>query len=344
MSDSDRKKKILLAANCNVEPVVIHAIERICKREVELDYIDSIYLKSINTLKRHLTYIQVAWRVLRKRNDYSSIIFWQQFIGLYYILFAKLTFARTFPPAIILTFIFIKRQGLLGWLHKSLYQMTVDSASIRKLVCHSSSEKRYYSEEFGKLAAQKFEFIPIGEGTSLFKEINQATEPFYFSGGTSNRDYATLIEAFRNLNDKLIIACRSQDVEGIAIPVNVEVRFDAYSDDFLLYQRQAKALIISIKDPNVSAGQLVLLNAMRAGKLSVVTSGNCTDDYAEDSFSIKVNAQSAEEIRQAVLFINQHPEKVKEMEAAALAKYKESYSLERYGENVAELVLELGKF
>lgn len=341
MPDPDNRHKILLAANCNVEPIVIRALERISKQEVELDFIDSIYLKSIHTFKRHITYIQVAWRVLRKRNSCSAIIFWQQFIALYYILFAKLTFARIFPPAIVLTFIFIKRDGIVGFLHKSLYNLAVHSPSIHHLVCHSSSEEKYYSNEFGKEAAHKFTFIPIGEGTYLFDEIEGAPEPYFFSGGTSNRDYATLIEAFRPLDDKLVIACRTQDVEGIDIPPNVEVRFDIYGNDFLKYQQQAKALIISIRNPNVSAGQLVLLNAMRAGKVSILTAGNCLDDYAEKEFTLKVKAQSPEDIREAVRFINQNPDPVKEMEAAALARYKESYSLERYGEKVAGLITTL---
>ena len=340
MADNN-KQRLLLAANCNVEPVVLKALERITGKDVELDYIDTIYNKGTNTFKRHCSYLKIAWKVFKKRNHYATLLFWQQFIGLYYILFASLSFSRKFPPAIILTFIFIKRQGLVGRLHKALYQKAVDSSSVLKLVCHSSLEKNYYSEEFGNKSANKFEFVPIGEGTYLFDPVINELGPFFFSGGTSNRDYKTLIDAFRGLEEKLIVACRPSDVDGIQIPENVKVRFDVYGDEFLLFQQKAKALILAIDDPLVSAGQLVLLNSMRSGKLSIVTAGPCMDDYAEDSFTLKVEAKNSEAIRKAILFVNENPKKVKEMELSALERYKENYSLERYGEKVATLLTTL---
>lgn len=339
MSEALSKKKILLAANCNVEAVVIDAISRIRKRPVELDFIDSISIKGINVLHRHKTYIKLAWRVLRKRKQYESIIFWQQFIALYYILFAKILFVRKCPPSVILTFIFIRRNSFKGWLHKRLYSLAVNSKSVKKLVCHSSSEKKIYSDEFGEKASSKFEFIPIGEGTYVFDAIDEAPVPFYISGGASNRDYATLIEAFRRLDDKLIIACRPKDVEGIDIPDNVELHFKTYGNDFLKLIRQSKALILTINDPNISAGQLVMINAMRARKLSIVTAGSCLDDYAEDDFSIRIKAHLPEEIIKAVQFVNQNKNKISKMEEAALAKYKESYSIKKYGEKIADLGL-----
>ncbi len=310
----------------------------VCNRVVELDFIESTDIKGINAIRRHISYIKVARRALAMRNNYEAIIFWQQFIGIYYSLLSIFSFSKKFPPAVILTFIFIRRHGTKGKLHKMLYKLAVQSKFIRNLVCHSSSEKRFYIAEFGEHSKEKFKFIPIGEGTFIFEKEQIENQDFYISGGASNRDYATLIEAFRRIDDRLLIACRPQDVEGIDIPENVEVCFDTYGDDFLDYLRQSKALILSIKDPDVSAGQLVLINAMRAKKMAIVTAGNCLDDYADKEFTIKVNAHSQKEIIDSIRDINNNPQQKELMEQAALSKYKECYSLEQYGENVGQLV------
>jgi glycosyltransferase involved in cell wall biosynthesis len=334
------QKKILLAANCRVEKVVIDAIEKITNESLHLDYIDSIDQNGINFLRRHFSDFLVACRTLYFCKNYEKIIFWQQFIGIYYILLSKFFFYRNLPPAIILTFIFIERKGLLGKIHKWLVRQVVSAKSIKYIICHSSTEKKYYSEQFDHSSAHKFLFMPVGTGVGKNKfEIED--RGYFFSGGKSNRDYKVLFEAFAKVKERIIVACQPYDIAGLAVPSNVKIVHGAYGDDFIRLMACSKAVVITLKDPNVSAGQLVLLDAMRVEKMAIVNKGNCMDDYADDQFTIKIRANDVSDLVKAVRLVSNGKYNTKKMGIKAMETYYSYYTFEKYGERLGNVILSI---
>jgi glycosyltransferase involved in cell wall biosynthesis len=338
-----QKGKILIAANCRVEQVVLDAIEQSTHCKVEIEFIDSIGSKSINGLKRHLSYIKVAYHVLQRCDQYSTIIFWQQFIGIYYTLLVFL-FGKTgkTAPVIILTLIYLQRNGLKGKLHRYIYEKTVNAGFISRMVCHSSTEKRYYTEQFGKINRDKFVFLPIGEGV-VQPAFDTSAGDYFFAGGTSNRDYNILLNAFGEIDDKLIIACEPNDIAGLHIPENVRVLHGVYNDDFLKLMAEAKAILITLNDPNVSAGQLVLLNAMRLQKVSIITRGNGMSDYASKTNSLLSNPADKDDLITQLQYVNKNPELIRKMGIEAEQEYEDNFTYRKYGQNIGELINEISK-
>lgn len=97
--------------------------------------------------------------------------------------------------------------------------------------------------------------------------------PYYFAAGGANRDYHTLIEAFRHLDDTLVLSCPISVIEEEApLPDNIihfnykKFGMDAY-DMLRSYYLGCKAVLIPIKYPNhVANGASVMAEAMACGK------------------------------------------------------------------------------
>jgi glycosyltransferase involved in cell wall biosynthesis len=293
----------------------------------------------VSDLKRHIDCLMVAYKAFRLRNKYSDIIFWQQFIGLYYNVLCYLLLTREVPRAMVLTVIYIRRNGLLGNLYHLLFKKAFRSKYIDKLICHSSSERKYYLGQFGQDLTKRIVFCKLGEGL-ITENLNRPPQKkYFFSGGSSNRDYGTLINAFKELDEQLVIACKPENIDNYEIPSNVTVLHNAYGEGFTNLIKDAYSIILTISDPTISSGQLVLLNAMRYGKSSIVTGGNCMSDYIDKSYAIEIPANSTDDIKNAVTFLSANPELNHSMSENAYNCYCENYSIDKYAENIAGLIL-----
>ncbi len=332
-------EKLLVVSFAKLDEIVIETLEKKTGRKC-----DEIYAfpkpTAFSLRKTHLLYIKIAFRALLLRRNYHHILFWQQFIGLYYNLMCSVLFSRDFPQSTILTVIFIRRHTLLGIFHHFLYKLAFRSKYINKIICHSSSERNYYLSLFGRDLNEKVVFCKVGEGISkdsfdLTKQNSE--ERYFFAGGKSNRDYKSLVEAFSGLKERLVIACKPENIRGYKIPPNVTLIFNAYREDFLNLIKNSYSVIVPIKDPSVSAGQLVLLTAMRFGKSSIVTEGSM-DDYICPKFALKVPVKSVEKIREAVILLSENPKVNKKMGMEAYKTYRMEYSISKYSERIAFLI------
>jgi glycosyltransferase involved in cell wall biosynthesis len=332
-----RSDKILMVSITKLDDIVIDTI----KKQTQKECVELYRFKRptpVSAIKRHLICMVIAFKAVPLRKKYSYLIFWQQFIGLYYNLFCYLLFIRNFPKAMILTVIFIKRFNFFGKCHRFLYNLAFRSRYVNKMVCHSSTERNYYLSEFGKDLKDRIVFCKLGEGLVVSDLNNSSEKRYFFSGGGSNRDYETLIKAFQGLDEELIIACRPDNIGNYEIPSNVTIKHNTYGDDFSNLMRKAYSIILPISDPNISSGQLVLLNAMKYGKSSIVTTGNCMADYVDRKYTIEVSAKSVKELRDAVILLSKNPGLNKRMSVNAYNYYCKNFSIDRYAEEIADLV------
>jgi glycosyltransferase involved in cell wall biosynthesis len=329
-------ENILIVSFAKLDSIVIETLENKTGRKcTELHKYATP--PRVSGVRRHLDYIVLALRVIALKNKYGTVIFWQQFIGLYFNFFCYLLLIGKHPQTIILTVIYKRRFSFLGKVFHSFFKLAFRSKYIDQLVCHSSNERRYYLEEFGSDLDNKVVFCRLGEGLQFKDCLPIQEDQYFFSGGSSNRDYGTLIKAFEGGDQKLIIACKPENINVKVIPPNVTILYDAYGISFSNLIKNAYAVILPIQDPNISSGQLVLLNAMRFGKCSIVTAGNCMADYLNENYAISVPAKSVDELRAAVAFLSTNPEKLRMMSVNAYSDYNSYYSIDKYAERIAEL-------
>lgn len=337
----EREPDFLIVSIAKLDDIVIKTIEQKSGMKC-VELYKYAHPTRLTNFQRHKDCLSIAYKAFLLRKRYSNIIFWQQFIGLYYNLWCYFLFARKVPKSIILTVIYIKRHGMLGKIYHLLYKISFLSKLHSKLVCHSSSERNYYLIEFGQQLENEIIFCKLGEGMSLQKREPQPSEKYFFSGGSSNRDYETLISAFDGLAEKLIIACKPENIGALKIPKNVTILHNAYGDDFLNLINNAYSVILTISDPNVSSGQLVLLNAMRFGKSTIVTGGNCMSDYIEKEYAYEVPARDVEKLRESIILLSNNPQVNNSMSANAYKYYCDNYSIDKYAERISDILSQAG--
>ena len=162
------------------------------------------------------------------------------------------------------------------------------SKYVDKFVCFSRRECEYYSSLFG-VALEKFVYVPLGIESS---EIETSKGDYIFSTGRSNRDYDFLVDALKGRKEKTIIACDSYQGQEEG---NVKVDRNCYGEKMRRVMAGSFCVVVPLKNPRISAGQLVILQAMEMGKPVIVTESDGVSDYVQNGKTgFIVNKSSAE--------------------------------------------------
>jgi len=161
----------------------------------------------------------------------------------------------------------------------------------------------------------------------LETEAKMQGADYYFAGGYSNRDYATLISTFSGLRESLVIICSklNKDVDEESLPKNVTVLRDVPGEKFDAYVRQAKACILPLKHDTGASGISTLLRYKRNGKLCIVTNRSCAPDYVEDRVSGYVVRDMSRELPEVIAQIEANPELAVALGEAGRERYAARY-------------------
>lgn len=336
--------RLLIVAPYRDEEAFLDTLSRRLDAHIELLNYRTHPAVSRSIWRRHAMILLMAIRAFRRSGDKDLILFGEQFVGLYYALFCRLFFwqrySRRPSRTMVLQLIYNRKAGWSGRCYRKLYRWLLASPALDILVCHASLEREYYRAEFGESVGRKILFIPFGRFAPDTSEAPRqgAEERYFFSGGTSNRDYRTLVEAFRNTGERLVIACHANDLKGIELPENVTARHDVFGPAFQEHIDKAYAVILPILRTDVSAGQLVLLDAMRSGKASIVTKGSCMEDYVDQSCAIRVRQQDAQKLGEAVRFLAANEPICQRLGHHARLRYERQFTRQAFAERISQVM------
>ena len=121
-----KDRQILIVSIAKLDYVVIETITQSTDIKCRELYKYTLPAR-MSAMKRHIDCIILAFKAVTLRNKYSNIIFWQQFIGLYYNLFCFIFLIGQFPKSIILTVIYIRRYSTLGKLYHIFFKLAFRS-------------------------------------------------------------------------------------------------------------------------------------------------------------------------------------------------------------------------
>ena len=337
--------RLLLVADCNVDPTFVNTLSSKLDVDVDVLSIDTTRGARGRRVYRHLTYMALAVRALLRLRQYRYTVFWQLFTALYFSPLARfLSPERDRSPRIALHLIYKPRHGRLGRLYRRLFGSLLDSPAIDAFICHTTREAELYGAEFGPRVAWKLRYVEYGVGTPsglTDGRFGMSEAPVFFAGGTSNRDYATLVEAFRGRPERLRIFCFERDVAGLDLPDNVSVTSGVFDDEFAAAMRACDGVIVTLENPTIASGHLVLLEAMRQGKPIVATRGPCTSDLLDDACAMRVDPHSPGSIGEALDEIRIDPDWTRNMALNAHRRFEARFTIERYAERIAEQLLAL---
>ena len=328
------------------DSVVSHAfVDELCNRlytNADLLYIDTSRSTRTGVAKRHLSYFILAIKALLIRHKYKKIIFWQQFIGLYWSTFSFLSNGSS-VVAVLLPMIYKARKRVLGKLYKLFFSFALSKPALTAAVCHSSEELKYYKKTFPK-SRNKIFFIHYGQGPKTEDTGMSPSENFdyFFSGGTSNRDYSILVSVAAKMKYSFVFACTWNDIKGVKIPRNVMVFHDAYGDKFDVLIRSARAVVLTLENPYISSGQIVLLKSMAMKKPIVATKSAGTLDYVDDTCAYLIEPHNEEQLQVALTRIIENPQEAEIRAAKANKRYHEKYSIQKFAFHLSELMTKNG--
>lgn len=332
------KSNVLIVADSKVNKDFVNELCDKLNTNADLLYIDTSRSTRASVVRRHLSYFILGIKALSMGHNYNHIIFWQQFIGLYWssLIFLKRSSSSS---AILLPLIYKARKGVLGTAYRSFFSFSLSSQALTAAVCHSSEELKYYKKTFPK-SRDKIFFIHYGQSSETKDPGRFPAERFdyFFSGGTSNRDYKSVASVAKKKNYNFIFACTHNDIRLVNIPKNIRILYDAYGDKFNALIRSARAVVLTLENPHISSGQIVLLKSMAMKKPIVATKSAGTLDYVDDTCAYLIEPHNEEQLQVALTHIIENPQEAEIFAAKANKRYREKYSIQQFASSIADLI------
>lgn len=289
----------------------------------------------MSELRRYATYIFRPLSVVF-RKDLERIVAWQQFYGISYAFWSRLLRRSKTAQLTAMTFIYKPKRGFVGKVYERFVGYALKSCYIDTLTCSSSAECDRYAAVFG-VPRERFSFVPwCVDDQSPDHPFDPSRENGYvLASGRSNRDYPLLIESAQGADFSVKII--DDTLGDVPHPDNVEIIRNAWDAVTLDYFANCEVFVIPIDDPDVSAGQTVLLQAWSFGKPVICTRGEgLSSDYIEDGKDGLLVGKSSEEMRAALDHLFADTALRKRLGDAGRKKYNDCYSLAVLGRNVGK--------
>ncbi len=186
-------------------------------------------------------------------------------------------------------FIFTAREsGFVNRLRLLYYRFV--TARVDCAICHSSLEVARYERMFAGCGTA-FVFVRWGTYVPPVDEILDQAGPLpppgaralVVAAGKSGRDYKTLAAAAARVPCDLTIVCNDEAaLAGIEPRDGVELLRNCFGRHYLLQVLRADIVAVPLRVTDISAGQMVVIQAMALGKPVIVTSTPTIGDYLED--------------------------------------------------------------
>ncbi len=221
-----------------------------------------------------------AFKMYNMKNI-ETIICLNPIVGMIYGLLPR---KKNVKKVIVCGFLFENKNNKLYFqLRKIIAKKSIKNIS--KVIVYSSSEVDYYSNLFS--INDKFTFVPYGIDYAEIKDYDcrKLPDEYIFSGGGSNRDYLTLIKSYNNLKETsvpLVIATQPWRLNGMDTSKCV-VLPDVVNETFGDVMKRSKFMVLSLKDENISAGHMVMLQALSLGVPIIVNKISAIQDYVDES-------------------------------------------------------------
>jgi glycosyltransferase involved in cell wall biosynthesis len=181
---------------------------------------------------------------------------------------------------------------------RALFRAVVSSAS--RVLVYSRRQLELYPRQLG-VPREKLVFLY--SHTSLYgKEYPVSRGDYVFSGGDSNRDYATLVAAARGLNCRVIIVThQSAELPAAALPSNVEIIAGLPPDEFNRMMAGAAAVVVPLRRGALeTGGRTVYGNAMSMGKAVIVADDDAGDYITNEHDGLLVQTSQAIALHHAI--------------------------------------------
>jgi len=232
-----------------------------------------------------------------------------------------------------------RRSNWLNWMRKTYFEHLLPG--LTRIVVHSHAEERELQRAFPAIS-EKFIYVPYG--LHVFHEVLSATDDGYvLSAGRSFRDYDVLVRAFSELPYPLGIVCDSYSaLPDKPYPSNVTILRNCHGQDYIDQLRRASLVVIPLSTKDLSAGQMLLLQAFAFAKPVIITRTRTIEDYLiPGQEALTVTQGDAAELKEAVNLLMNDEKRAKAMGEQGKRRYVERHSMAAFTARLASVLQSL---
>ena len=190
--------------------------------------------------------------------------------------------------------------------------------------------------------ASKFTYIPFGTTINVEDQscAGDPGMPVIVTAGRSGRDYPTLSQAVQGLECKLKIVCDiGGPVTGIVPSDQIEIVSKLYGEGYLRLLASATIVVVPISLNDISAGQMVFLQASALRKPIIITRTRTTTDYAEQGQNaVLVPLGNVAELRSAIVDLMRDADRRARLGACARARFDRDHTTESYVRRLVSVI------
>jgi glycosyltransferase involved in cell wall biosynthesis len=166
---------------------------------------------------------------------------------------------------------------------------------------------------------------------------------YIFSGGRSERDYKTLIEAISGLNVRAVINTRPYILRSVSAPW-IEINDLMPPDRYRQTLANAAIVILPLRNVQHAVGLSVILDSMAAGRPLICSELPVLREYvAHGETGFLVPPGNANAMRAAIRYLLDHPAEAEAMGKAARQRFEERYTFAAFARRAHNILLEVTK-
>ena len=238
----------------------------------------NLKLKPTHNLDKFISFFEILYRIKKIITTYLNgkfdlvIVTGGEKSDLIYLIFASLCFWKKTPHIIGVAEWSIPKSRMKKSVKKIYFYLT--NRIVVQIQALSKEEVFFYSEAFG-IPTKKFVVIPFST-TLIGYNFLQKNRNFLLSGGSSYRDYETLIDAAKKFPIPLEIGLPKGSnlisKESIGKDSNIIVHSGLTRAEFIEKTSECTLFLLSVSpDLKRSVGDQSILNAMYYGKIVIAT-------------------------------------------------------------------------
>lgn len=238
-------------------------------------------------LQRYYEYLGAVLYVICNHRKYRYIVLWQQIIG---FMIGLLPFSSITNKTIISTVLYSDRNTKESNVKNYIFRKSIKR--VGALLYYSEEMSNETKLDFPKYSEKIFStFIPILFSTdvnlsvSKFANIIDSNRTI-FCGGRSDRDFESVILAFKNTSIPVVIVCPDEHhISNLnLVTENIKVlRFSQVpNDEYYDLVKRSFCTMIPLRSEDSSCGQLLFSFAMNNEKPIIASDSQGVRDYIEN--------------------------------------------------------------
>lgn len=314
---------------------LLEALDNTTRKKWEFSGVQ-VHKAEFHSLKRYLAYFKHGLTLFFERKQIENLLSFQQFYGLIFALYCRLWGVKKTTKVCILSFIYKPKNGFVGKIYKNFIKYIVNSKYIDKLLVHSTKEIEFYAKTLN-INKSKLQFVPLGIVDIGMGTSNSYKGDYILSAGNSNRDFNFVENALVGKPYEVEIY---SDEYYEHINQNVQCKKGLPTREYLEKLSRCFCVVIALDNPNISSGQLVMLQSYALGKPLIITKTKGCKEYIKEPIAISIE-KSEEALISAVEKLKNDDVYYESCSRHGRKTFEENFSLKSMGQQIGHIFLEL---